>query len=93
MSVSGTIHLNGKFNGSKDLRNMSGYVMQDDLIHFYLTVYETLIYTARLRMYRLTSEEKKEKRVHDVLDLMGISYCRDVIIGDARHKGISGMQR
>ena len=39
------------------------------------------------------SSADREKRVEEVLQLMGIDYCRDVIVGDSRNKGISGGER
>ena len=59
--------------------------MQDDLVHATLTVYETLGYAAALRMGGSTIDQRKE-RIEEVLKVMGIGYCRDVIVGDSRHK-------
>jgi ATP-binding cassette subfamily G (WHITE) protein 2 len=58
-----------------------------------LTVYETLHYTAALRMSSACSAAEREARVAEVLLLMGIDYCRDVIVGDSRNKGVSGGER
>eukprot|EP01041_Mallomonas_annulata_P006045 gene6045-12187_t len=93
MPTTGTVHLNGKDYGKLELKSMSGYVMQDDLIHSHLTVQETLMFTARLRMHKDTTAEERSSRVEEVLKTMGISYCVDVIIGDTRTKGISGGER
>ena len=90
MPTTGTVHINGKPYDSNFLKSMSGYVMQDDLIHAYLTVHETLMYTAELRMPRSTTHAERLQREKEVLNLMGIEYCSDVIIGDSRRKGISG---
>ena len=92
MKQSGEVRLNGHPYTKNVLKSMSGYVMQDDLIHAHLTVAETLMYTARLRMSRTAAPEERARREKEVLELMGISYCADVIIGDTRHKGISGKQ-
>eukprot|EP00981_Chlorochromonas_danica_P010442 scaffold3227_cov188-Ochromonas_danica.AAC.28 len=72
---------------------MSAYVMQDDLLHAELTVYETLSYSAELRMSSKLTAQERETRIEELLDLMGIAHCRDVIIGDTRRKGISGGER
>eukprot|EP01036_Dinobryon_divergens_P027780 gene27780-36607_t len=93
MTVSGDIRLNGKPYNRNLLKSVSGYVMQDDLVHAMLTVLETLRYTAALRMSSSNSRADREKRVDEVLLLMGIDYCRDVIVGDSRNKGISGGER
>jgi ATP-binding cassette subfamily G (WHITE) protein 2 len=44
-------------------------------------------------MSSTVSKEEREKRVQEVLQLMGIAYCSDVIVGDSRNKGISGGER
>ena len=53
---------------------------------------ETLMYTSALRMSRMT-KSAREQRVEECMSAMGISYCRDVIVGDSRNKGISGGER
>lgn len=72
---------------------MSSYVMQDDLLAANLTVAETLYYASNLRLARTTTFDERAQRVNEVLKLMGIEYCQDVIIGDSRNKGISGGER
>jgi len=93
MRCVGDVCINGKKFNRSTLKNMSGYVMQDDLIMPTLTVHETLMYTAALRMPRHCSFAQREARVEEVLKLMGIEYTRDVIVGDSRNKGISGGER
>jgi len=93
MQCSGDIKLNGKTFDKALLKSMSGYVMQDDLVHAMLTVGETLRYTAALRMGWKYTRKERDDRCDEVLKLMGIDYCRDVIVGDTRNKGISGGER
>jgi ABC-type multidrug transport system ATPase subunit len=92
VDITGEFRLNGREYSRSVLKEMSAYVMQDDLLHAELTVYETLWYSAQLRM-RGYSQEERLKRIDEVLVLMGIDHCRDVIIGDTRKKGISGGER
>eukprot|EP01035_Chromulina_nebulosa_P019214 gene19214-25065_t len=93
MNLSGEVLLNGKPYGKYELKSMSGYVMQDDLVHSQLTIGETLSYTARLRLANGTTAEERAARIDEVLNLMHIAYARDVIVGDSRFKGISGGER
>jgi len=46
MDLTGDIRINGSPYTKHDLKCISGYVMQDDLVNPNLTVEETLIYTA-----------------------------------------------
>jgi ATP-binding cassette subfamily G (WHITE) protein 2 len=93
MKIEGDIRINGKSYNKNLLKTMSGYVMQDDLIHAMLTVQETLMYTAALRMPNTCLLAEREARCDECLKTMGIEYCRDVIVGDTRNKGISGGER
>ena len=43
MKIEGDVHINGKVYDKNLLKSMSGYVMQDDLVHAELTVHETLM--------------------------------------------------
>lgn len=93
MNCTGDVRLNGRAYNKNLLKSMSGYVMQDDLVQAMLTVNETLRYTASLRMSKTFTRAEREARVEEVMKLMGIEYCRDVIVGDSRNKGISGGER
>jgi ATP-binding cassette subfamily G (WHITE) protein 2 len=91
--VSGQMCLNGSPYNNGELKRMSGYVMQDDLLNGYLTVYETLMYTAELRLPRQLRKDEREQRVNDVMINMGISHVKDVIVGTVLKQGISGGER
>ena len=93
MRTIGEVRINGKAYTKALLKSMSGYVMQDDLLHAHLTVFETLMYTAALRLPRGTTKAERIDRVEEAMKTMGIDYTRDVIIGDSRNKGISGGER
>lgn len=43
MNIDGDVRINGKVYNKNLLKAMSGYVMQDDLVHAELTVVETLL--------------------------------------------------
>ena len=93
MHCTGEFRLNGAEYDKNVLKQMSGYVMQDDLLSAFLTVWETLRYAAGLRMGYSFSREERDLRCEEVLSIMGILYCKDVIVGDSRNKGnVSGMQ-
>ena len=93
IDVEGDFRLNGAKYFKHTLKSMSAYVMQDDLLLAELTVYETLSYAANLRLPKGFTKEQRLDRVEEVLELMGIAYCKGVIIGDTRKKGISGGER
>lgn len=74
-------------------RGAIGYVPQEDIIHGELTVYESLYYSARLRLPEDTSRAEIDRRIREVLAALEISETRDVVIGSPERKGISGGQR
>lgn len=93
MSIEGDMRLNGKEYTTTLLKQISAYVMQDDVVMAELTVQETLKYASYLRLPSTFTLEEREERVNQVLKMMGIEHCRDIIIGDTRRKGISGGER
>ena len=67
--------------------------MQDDLVHVLLTVRETLNYYAELRMDVSCSQDERNNRINEVIELMGLCDCEHTIVGDTRRKGLSGGER
>ena len=51
---------------------------------------EMLLYTAELKMSLQHSLAAKLERVATILQQLALTPCRDVKIGSAMHKGISG---
>lgn len=93
MDITGEFRLNGREYSRANLKAMSAYVMQDDLLHAEFTVEETMQYAAQLRMSADLKDSDRNARIDEVLKLMGIDHTRKVIIGDTRRKGISGGER
>ncbi|KAI0927964.1 hypothetical protein AcW2_004129 [Taiwanofungus camphoratus] len=67
-----------------------GFVPQQDILPSQLTVHETLIFAARLRLPESISPAAKLARVDEVLTMLGLARIRDVRIGDGEKRGISG---
>ena len=91
--VEGEMRLNGAPYDNAELKRVSGYVMQDDLLNGYLTVEETLMYTAELRLPRTFTDQERRERVNDVLNDLGLTHARNDIIGSQLKQGISGSER
>jgi ABC-type multidrug transport system ATPase subunit/pSer/pThr/pTyr-binding forkhead associated (FHA) protein/ABC-type polysaccharide/polyol phosphate export permease len=81
------------YDNYDSFRGNIGYVPQDDIIFPQLTVYESLYYTARLRLPADTTRDEIDRKIEQVLQKLEIQQTRDVLIGDATRKGISGGQR
>jgi ABC-type multidrug transport system ATPase subunit len=90
----GSILINGiDIHTQKDkIQGVIGYVAQDDLLIEELTVYENLYYNARLCFGQATEAELDE-RVMKVLTGLGLDQRKDLRVGNALDKTISGGQR
>ncbi len=58
-----------------------------------LTVKETLLFHARLRLPRGTDEDSIQRRVLEVLKILGLMHCSHVYVGGEELKGISGGEK
>lgn len=92
-SLKGSVTLNGEVLGSKLLKVISAYVMQDDLLFPMLTVEETLMFSAEFRLPRTLSKSKKKARVQVLIDQLGLRNAAKTVIGDEGHRGVSGGER
>lgn len=63
MWFEGEIRMNGRVYSLSDLKCMSGYVMQDDLMNGALTVEETLFYAGELRLPRDMTKKHRAERI------------------------------
>ncbi|SBS89547.1 ABC transporter G family member 2, putative [Plasmodium malariae] len=89
--VQGKFLING-MNRTKHIKSHMGYVLQDDYFFSRLTVYETIEFTAKLKL-DIRDKNKLTQLVNSVLDIMSLSHVKDTIVGDAFIRGISGGQR
>ncbi len=74
------------------IHGVIGYVSQDDLLIEELTVYENLYYNAKLCFANFT-EQQLHDRVMQVLANLGLDQRKDLRVGNALDKTISGGQR
>ncbi|KAG3103751.1 hypothetical protein PI124_g12713 [Phytophthora idaei] len=92
-TIKGEIVLNGEKRDVKMFRIMSSYVAQEDSLLGSFTVQEMLEIAARLTMPSTTTAITIVKRVQSVIDDMGLRVCKNTMVGDMFHKGISGGQK
>lgn len=69
-----------------------GYVLQEDVLHQYLTVYETLSFTADLILPSLPPRDRVE-RITRVVAQLGLSHCLHTKVGGIDVRGLSGGER
>jgi ABC-type multidrug transport system ATPase subunit len=93
LPASGKITINGiDLNEGNHLKQLTGYVPQDDLLLEELTVFENLWFSARLCLSDLNKSEIKQRIDHllQQLDLEEIAHLK---VGSTLNKLISGGQR
>lgn len=91
--LGGNITYNGK-PLSNAMKRSIGFVTQDDVLCPFLTVTETLVFTALLRLpSSVLSKDKKISQAESVIDQLGLCRCKNSIIGGPFLRGISGGER
>ncbi|KAI5070568.1 hypothetical protein GOP47_0014911 [Adiantum capillus-veneris] len=91
-TMKGTILYDGApYN--KALKPRMGFVTQDDILYPHLTVRETLLYAALLRLPATMSRLHKSDKADQISRQLGLERCRDTIIGNAFVRGVSGGER
>ena len=89
---SGSITINGHDISEPDAKALIGFVPQDDLLIEELTVYQNLWFTAKL-CFEGMSDEDLDKRVMKTLKDLGLDAAKNLKVGSAINKFISGGQR
>ncbi|KAK4741327.1 hypothetical protein SAY87_024915 [Trapa incisa] len=89
----GSVYVNQKPIDKSQFRKIAGYVTQKDTLFPLLTVEETLMFSARLRL-RLPAD-KAALRVKSLIDELGLSHVSGTRVGDehCRVRGVSGGER
>lgn len=81
--VEGTTLVNGRAVTDSEFRRVVGFVDQEDVLMSTLTVYETVLYSALLRLPREMSMEAKKFRTLETMHELGILTIKDSRIGEA----------
>lgn len=90
--ISGSITYNGQpFSAS--VRRRTGFVAQDDVLYPHLTVLETLTYAALLKLPSSLSRREKAEQAEAVAEELGLTRCRNSIVGGPMLRGVSGGER
>lgn len=90
--ISGSITFNGQ-PFSSSIKRKTGFVTQDDVLYPHLTVVETLTYAALLKLPKQLSREEKIEQAEFVIMELGLTRCRNSIIGGPLIRGVSGGER
>ncbi|XP_021274218.1 ABC transporter G family member 10-like [Herrania umbratica] len=88
--LSGNVLVNNQPMDPRHFRRLSGYVTQDEILFPLLTVEETLMYSARLRLH---NGQMAAARVRDLLEELGLEHVAKVRVGGESNRRISGGEK
>eukprot|EP01135_Chromosphaera_perkinsii_P001825 Nk52_evm4s211 gene=Nk52_evmTU4s211 len=92
MFVDGEILIGGKKHTRDLVKRNVAYVMQDDALLPHLTVRETFMYVAQLRLPR-DMQGQAQEQVERVIAELALRHVADVRVGNELVRGVSGGER
>ena len=94
-TIAGEVRLNGFLQDPVSFRRCSGYVEQFDVQSPELTVRETVLFSARLRLdpALVDTDEKKQAHVDQVLEATELSSLANALVGSEESGGLSFEQK
>ncbi|XP_076904316.1 ABC transporter G family member 35-like [Bidens hawaiensis] len=91
--IEGDIRISGFTKKQETFARVSGYCEQTDIHSPTITVHESLIYSAFLRLSKEVSKEDKMLFVNEVMELVELENIKDAIVGLPAVSGLSTEQR
>ncbi|KAG4955429.1 hypothetical protein JHK84_041408 [Glycine max] len=91
--IEGDVRISGFPKNQETFARISGYCEQTDIHSPQVTVRESLIYSAFLRLPKEVNNEEKMKFVDEVMDLVELNNLKDAIVGLPGVTGLSTEQR
>ncbi|XP_068661407.1 ABC transporter G family member STR-like [Aristolochia californica] len=92
-SLEGSVRVDGQPVSTSYMKRVSSYVMQDDQLFPMLTVFETFMFAAEVRLPPSISRGEKKKRVYQLISQLGLESAMHTYIGDEGRRGVSGGER
>lgn len=90
----GSLRINDEeCKGMSKLKRLVGYVPQEDIMYREMSVWQTLKYSADVRLPREWDDAQRTRHVQAVLEVLDLTKVRNSPIGDENTRGISGGQR
>ncbi|KAH6815843.1 hypothetical protein C2S51_020663 [Perilla frutescens var. frutescens] len=92
-SLEGYVRMDGKAVTASYMKMISSYVMQDDQLFPMLTVFETFMFAAEVRLPPSISTAEKKKRVIELVNQLGLTSAMHTNIGNEGTRGVSGGEK
>nr|POF09056.1 abc transporter g family member 16 [Quercus suber] len=81
-SLEGSVRIDGKPVTTSYMKMISSYVMQSDQLFPMLTVFETFLFAAEVRLPPSISRDEKKMRVYELINQLGLQSAAHTYIGD-----------
>ncbi|KAF9594978.1 hypothetical protein IFM89_035751 [Coptis chinensis] len=91
--IEGSISISGYPKNQETFARVSGYCEQNDIHSPHVTVYESLVYSAWLRLGSEVNKETQKMFVDEVMELVELNPIRDALVGLPGIDGLSTEQR
>ncbi|KAG6581908.1 Pleiotropic drug resistance protein 1, partial [Cucurbita argyrosperma subsp. sororia] len=91
--IEGSIKISGYPKKQETFARISGYCEQNDIHSPHVTVYESLLYSAWLRLPREVDSETRKIFIEEVMELVELKTLRDALVGLPGENGLSSEQR
>ncbi|KAJ3155803.1 hypothetical protein HK101_001517 [Irineochytrium annulatum] len=91
--ISGSVLTDGRELHPSAYRSLIGFVDQEDLLMPTLTVRETLMFSATLRLPECISALERTRRVDEIIATLGLTHIANSRVGGFGFRGISGGEK
>ncbi|GAB2293593.1 transcription factor [Dionaea muscipula] len=91
--IEGDITISGYPKRQETFARISGYCEQNDIHSPHVTVYESLLYSAWLRLSPDVNEDTRKSFVEEVMELVELTPLREALVGLPGVSGLSTEQR
>ncbi|KAF6151770.1 hypothetical protein GIB67_010344 [Kingdonia uniflora] len=91
--IEGTINVSGYARNQESFARVNGYCEQNDIHSPRVTVYESLLYSAWLRLSPDVTKETRKMFADEVMDLVELNPLRDALVGLPGEDSLSTEQR
>nr|XP_043635770.1 pleiotropic drug resistance protein 1-like [Erigeron canadensis] len=91
--IEGDVRISGYPKKQETFARISGYCEQNDIHSPHVTVYESLLYSAWLRLSTDVDEQTRKSFVDEVMDLVELNPLREALVGLPGINGLSTEQR
>ncbi|KAK7243373.1 hypothetical protein RIF29_38167 [Crotalaria pallida] len=91
--IEGNITISGYTKNQSTFARVTGYCEQNDIHSGLLTVYESLLYSAWLRLSAEVEPKTRELFIEEMMELVELTPMRDALVGFPNMNGLSIEQR